>query len=207
MTKDNTLPMVAVSNAIQLEGFKFKSMELSIEGQHEIEKWLEVGTLLTGMESSLNWWIGDWLVFGEHTYGQKYSQAESVTKHRQDYLKACNFVSHKVPAQNRIQGLSWSHHREVAALSIGDQKKWLKQALENEWTVSELRINMRKSLAEYSDTDDDSVKSFNLVSWTQEGVRWLRQETRKAPVEQWSADRRGLIKKDLEPIVEFYSKL
>ena len=198
---------MAVNNAIQLDGFKFKSMELSIEGQHEIEKWLEVGTLLTGMESSLNWWIGDWLVFGEHTYGQKYSQAESVTKHRQDYLKACNFVSSKVPASNRIVGLSWSHHREVAALAVVEQKKWLTQALENEWTVSELRINMRKSLAEYSSDDDETTKSFNLVSWTQEGVRWLRQEIRKTPVENWSSERRDLIKKDLEPIVEFYGKL
>jgi hypothetical protein len=208
MKKTNSnLPVMAVNNAIQLDGFKFKSMELSIEGQHEIEKWLEVGTLLTGMESSLNWWIGDWLVFGEHTYGQKYSQAESVTKHRQDYLKACNFVSSKVPASNRIVGLSWSHHREVAALPVVEQKKWLTQALENEWTVSELRINMRKSLAEYSSDDDETTKSFNLVSWTQVGVRWLRQETRKAPVENWSSERRDLIKKDLEPIVEFYGKL
>jgi hypothetical protein len=206
MIKDNNLPVVAVSNAIQLDGFKFKSMELTIEGEHKIEKWLEVGTLLTGMESSLNWWIGDWLVFGEHTYGQKYSQAESVTQHRQDYLKACNFVSHKVPAQNRVQGLSWSHHREVAALSIGDQKKWLKQALDADWTVSELRINMRMSIAEYG-AGDEHVRSFNFVSWTQEGVRWLRQEIRKTPVENWSADRRDLIKKDLEPIVEFYGKL
>jgi len=206
MIKDNNLPVVAVSNAIQLDGFKFKSMELIIEGEHKIEKWLEVGTLLTGMESSLNWWIGDWLVFGEHTYGQKYSQAESVTQHRQDYLKACNFVSHKVPAQNRVQGLSWSHHREVAALSIGDQKKWLKQAIDADWTVSELRINMRMSIAEYG-AGDEHIRSFNLVSWTQEGVRWLRQEIRKNPVENWSADRRGLIKKDLEPIVEFYGKL
>ena len=207
MNKDSNMPIVAVTNAIQLEGFKFKSMELVIEGEHKIEKWLELGTLLTGMESSLNWWIGDWLVFGEHTYGQKYSQAESVTKHRQDYLKACHFVSHKVPSQNRMQGLSWSHHREVAGLSVPEQKKWLNQALENEWTVSELRINMRKSIAEYGEDEGEPHKSFNLVSWTQEGVRWLRQEIRKNPVEKWSEERRELIKKDLEPIVEFYSKL
>jgi len=66
---------------------------------------------------------------------------------------------------------------------------------------------MRKSLAEYNSDDDETTKSFNLVSWTQEGVRWLRQETRKAPVENWSSERRDLIKKDLEPIVEFYGKL
>lgn len=205
--KKSTSILPSVSNAIQLEGFKFKQMELSITGVHKIEDWLEVGKLLTGMESSLNWWIGDWLVFGEHTYGQKYSQAESVTKHRQDYLKACNFVSSKVPAENRIQGLSWSHHREVAALSVSEQKRWLTKALDNEWTVSELRINMRKTMAEYSEESETSTKSFNLVSWSQEGLRWLKQETRKTPIEEWSDERRELIKKDLEPIVEIYQKL
>lgn len=193
---------------IQLEGFQFKQMELVIEGKHTIEEWLDAGRLLTGMESSLNWWIGDWLVFGEHTYGQKYSQAEAVTQHRQDYLKACNFVSSKVPAGNRIHGLSWSHHREVAALSTADQKRWLNKALENEWSVSELRINMRKDMAEYKDnTEEIGSKSFNLVSWSQEGIRWIKSEARKNPIEDWPEERRRLIKKDLEPIVEIYNRL
>jgi hypothetical protein len=193
---------------LTLDGFQFKPMELVIEGKHTIEKWLDVGKVLTGMESSLNWWIGDWLVFGEHTYGQKYSQAEAVTKHRQDYLKACNFVSSKVPAQNRFQTLSWSHHREVAALEVSEQKKWLEKANENEWTVSELRINMRKTLAEYNEIEDEPLSpSFNLVAWSQEGVRWLKQEIRKAPVDNWPEERKQLIKKDLEPLIEFYNKL
>lgn len=193
---------------IQLAGFQFKQMELVIEGKHTIEEWLDAGRLLTGMESSLNWWIGDWLVFGEHTYGQKYSQAEAVTQHRQDYLKACNFVSSKVPSANRIHGLSWSHHREVATLSPSDQKKWLNKAMENEWSVSELRVNMRKDMAEYKDdTEEIGSKSFNLVSWSQEGIRWIKSETRKNPIEDWSEERRRLIKKDLEPIVEIYNKL
>jgi hypothetical protein len=205
--KKSTSILPSVSNAIQLEGFKFKAMELCITGDHKIDDWLEVGKLLTGMESSLNWWIGDWLVFGEHAYREKYSQAESVTKHRQDYLKSCNFVSSKVPPENRIQGLSWSHHREVAAIPHDQQKKWLEKALESEWTVSELRINMRKTSAEYSDEDDSAPKAFNLVSWTQEGIRWLKQETRKTPIENWGSERRELIKKDLEPIVEIYQRL
>ena len=204
MKKNNIV--CATSTQLQLNGFKFNPLELIIEGEHTIEQWLEAGKLLTGMESSLNWWIGDWLVFGEHNYGQKYSQAETITNHRQDYLKACNFVSGKIPSANRVYGLSWSHHREVCPLAPEDQKVWLTKALEQEWTVSELRVNMRKSLAEYSEEDTYS-KSFNLVSWTQEGLRWLKQEVRKNPIENWSDERRGLIKKDLEPFYQFYKSL
>ena len=204
MKKNNIV--CATSTQLQLNGFKFNPLELIIEGEHTIEQWLEAGKLLTGMESSLNWWIGDWLVFGEHNYGQKYSQAETITNHRQDYLKACNFVSGKIPSANRVYGLSWSHHREVCPLSPEDQKVWLTKALEQEWTVSELRVNMRKSLAEYSEEDTYS-KSFNLVSWTQEGLRWFKQEVRKNPIENWSNERKVLIKKDLEPIVEIYKSL
>jgi hypothetical protein len=96
----------------------------------------------------------------------------------------------------------------VAALEITEQKKWLEKANENEWTVSELRINMRKTLAEYNEIEDDPLSpSFNLVAWSQEGVRWLKQEIRKSPVDSWSQERKSLIKKDLEPLIEFYNKL
>lgn len=204
MKKNNIVS--ATSTQLQLNGFKFNPLELVIEGEHTIEQWLEAGKLLTGMESSLNWWIGDWLVFGEHSYGQKYSQAESITNHREDYLKACNFVSGNISVGNRVYGLSWSHHREVAPLEPAEQKVWLAKALEFHWTVSELRVNMRKNLAEYSE-DDSYSKSFNLVSWTQEGLRWLKQEARKNPIENWGEERKILIKKDLEPIVEIYNAL
>ena len=62
-------------------------------------------------------------------------------------------------------------------------------------------------MAEYSEENEVSTKSFNLVSWSQEGLRWLKQEVRKNPIEEWSDERRELIKKDLEPIVEIYQKL
>jgi hypothetical protein len=67
---------------------------------------------------------------------------------------------------------------------------------------------MRKTLAEYNEIEDDQLSSsFNLVAWSQEGVRWLRQEIRKSPVDSWSEERKNLIKKDLEPLIEFYNKL
>jgi hypothetical protein len=93
-------------------------------------------------------------------------------------------------------------------LEVAQQKEWLQKANDNEWTVSELRINMRKSLAEYNEIEDENVSSsFNLVAWSQEGIRWLKQESRKIPLDKWSDERKQLIKKDLEPIVEVYNKL
>jgi hypothetical protein len=47
-------------------------------------------------------------------------------------------VASKVQFSNRLENLSWSHHREAASLDEGDQAKWLKKAEEKNWDRREL---------------------------------------------------------------------
>ena len=107
------------------------------------EVWEAYGGALRRVESSLQWVIGDWLIYGEDTYGEKYAQATSMWPGRTiERLKRYAFVSQCVHLPIRTQNLSWSHHAEVATMDTVDQKLWLEKAEENNWSVRELKTNL-----------------------------------------------------------------
>lgn len=108
--------------------------------------WEAYGGALRRVESSLQWVIGDWLVYGEDTYGEKYAQATSLWPGATiERLKRYAFVSQCVLPCLRKQALSWSHHVEVASLPSDKQELWLGRAEKENWTVRELRSKINKS--------------------------------------------------------------
>jgi len=58
---------------------------------------------------------------------------------RQEYVR----VAQRVPPSRRRKGLSWSHHRAVAALEPDAQKDWLKRAKDEGLSHHQLRDEMR----------------------------------------------------------------
>jgi hypothetical protein len=85
------------------------------------------------------WWLGDWLRYGEAEHGEKYSQALDATDYAYQTLNSARLVAERVEAKRRRKGLTWGHHREVAALEAKEQDKWLAKAEKEGWTVKELR--------------------------------------------------------------------
>lgn len=74
------------------------------------------------------WWVGDWLNYGERAYGEKYAQAMDVTGLEYDTLSSYRWVAAEIEPCLRKQKLSWSHHKEVAALEPAEQAEWLDRA-------------------------------------------------------------------------------
>ena len=107
------------------------------------EVWEAYGGALRRVESSLQWVIGDWLIYGEDTYGEKYAQATLFWPGKSiERLKRYAFVSQNVPLPIRAQSLSWSHHSKVASLPSVEQILWLEKAEEEGWSSRELKANL-----------------------------------------------------------------
>lgn len=93
------------------------------------DEWESVGNTLLAIDKSLNWWVGDWLNYGEAKWGEMYSQAEAVTGWGYDRLARAKWVASKVPFCLRRQTLSWTCHLNVAhLLTTTEQKEWLDKA-------------------------------------------------------------------------------
>lgn len=105
-------------------------------GQHLM--WLH--TKLTEALTLLNFAIGDWLVYGEHVYGEKYLQAAEVTGKSVQRLKNLRWVAAHIPkGRRRPLELSFEHHVEVAALAPGQQWALLDRAVREDLTREDLR--------------------------------------------------------------------
>jgi len=102
------------------------------------EQWYEVGQTLQTIKGSINWWIGDWLNYGEFAYGETYAQAIEVTGAEYQHLADCKWVAGRVPRDVRLPELSWSHHRAVSKLvDPDDQLHVLNVAAERHMNVKD----------------------------------------------------------------------
>ena len=102
------------------------------------DEWQEVGQKIIFCAQSCMWWLGDWWAYGENKYGERASQAVDIDL-APNTLTDAGWVARKIESTRRRVNLSWSHHREVAALDPAEQDKLLKEAEEKNLTRCEVR--------------------------------------------------------------------
>ena len=119
---------------------------LDLQAGLSFEEWEQVGGVLGRIGRAHQWWVGDWLNYGERAYGEKYAQAMDATG--LDYSAVANYawVAKAVEPSTRVETLSWSHHREVAHLETVEQADWLSRAEAQGWSRNELREAVKSPL-------------------------------------------------------------
>lgn len=137
--------------------FSFTPTGLKIDQGATIKEWEECGKFLKTCEGAVQFWIGDWLNFGEQTYGNMYSEALDKTDYSYNSLKNCKWVASKVQLSVRTDNLSFQHHEVIASIPHIEQEKWLTRATENKWTAKELRSQLRQTLPTYVHTIVENI--------------------------------------------------
>ncbi len=100
---------------------------LSISRELSYEEWESVGAELFKVEAAWQWWVGDWINYGEKKYGQTYEQALALTDKSYSTLSHAKSVANEFESCRRRQ-LSWSHHEAVQGLDKEHQDAILDQA-------------------------------------------------------------------------------
>lgn len=85
------------------------------------------------------WGIGDWLNYGERSYGEMYAQAVGATGYENGTLRTAKWVAGAYELSMRMDNLSWAHHQIVAALPIEERTAILDQTEREGWSCAELR--------------------------------------------------------------------
>ena len=109
-------------------------------------EWLTIGKTLKTVEKSLQFWVGDWVLFGARRWfidSDRYDKAEEATGFEHSTLKVFASVAKNVAPLVRTNALSFQHHQLVAPLEPDNQKKWLDLAVENGWSTRQLRDEIR----------------------------------------------------------------
>ena len=109
-----------------------------------LSDWVEQGRKLGLLGRSAGWWIGDWLNYGNAAYGERYVRAARITGYDVQTLMNMTYVASRFEPSRRREGLSWSHHAEVAALEPKAQTRFLDRAQHERLSVRDLREEIRR---------------------------------------------------------------
>jgi hypothetical protein len=112
--------------------------------QLTFDEWQGYGSRIGLVSKSTNWWLGDWVRFGQRHYDQRYQQASEVTGYDEQTLMNFAYVSGRYEISRRRENLSWSHHAELAPLQAFDQDVWLERAVAERLSVRQLRAQLRR---------------------------------------------------------------
>lgn len=107
------------------------------------EQWEAIGGTLATMERGVNWWVGDWLNFGEKRYGEKYAQVTEGSQWRLQSLMNMASVAGRIPPDARRPALSWTCHRLVAYLDAPERDRILDDAERGGWGSREVEDAVR----------------------------------------------------------------
>ena len=122
--------------------FKISRTGLIITGNPTFTEWQNYGNVLRYVEGSIHWALGDWLNYGEQTYGEMYSQALEITDYTKGTLRNSKWVASVFDLSCRHDNLPFSYHQEVATLMKDDLEtasELLDMAETETWKLKELR--------------------------------------------------------------------
>ncbi|MFI1017732.1 LmbU family transcriptional regulator [Streptomyces sp. NPDC020965] len=97
------------------------------------------------INDSSGWWLGDWLIYGQSHYPDRYKAAVADTGLSYQTLRNYAWTAGRFPVARRHGRLSLQHHAEVASLAVPEQDRWLRLAESSGWSRNELRGHLRES--------------------------------------------------------------
>ena len=179
---ENNIVVSTVRSLDLPAGVRLTEQGLHLPEGLSFDEWEEVGQALFWMKERLTeaqetiaWAIGDYLQYGEFTYGEKFAQAVEIFGKSESRLLNLQWVAKHIPPERRRHTLSFRHHEEVAGLEPQDQDELLSRAEQEGLTSQDMREERRKLKGgeEYAKDDAeialdnavDAVKRLPVRSW------------------------------------------
>ncbi|GEM_PF-1596759 len=159
--ESRTSAMTIQDGTMFVHDFQFTPKGLVAPEHIDHQAWEEVGQLLFKLEGSLQWLIGDWLVYGEELkYGDTKKLAEIMGRDPQTFYDYAN-VARSVQFSLRNENLSFNHHRVIAKLKLEpyQQMQALTYAADQALSVA----NFRKWLTEGDTVEINQISEYKAT--------------------------------------------
>lgn len=117
---------------------------LELPNNLTFEAWEQAGPKLFRISDSAAWCLGDWLIYGQEKYEDRYKRTLETAGLDYQTLRNYAWVARKFDLARRHERLSFQHHAEVASLSAPVQDDWLDRAEALGWSRNRLRRELRE---------------------------------------------------------------
>jgi hypothetical protein len=183
------------SGPVTPEGVVFNPNSLILPDGLSFDQWKDVGSQLRSCQRALNWWIGDWLAYGQLTYKDYihgHQLERGILRYASELLgveEGClanwKWISSAVSLSSRKDRLTWSAAREIVCVAPKHHyEMWIKRATEDGLSKRELRQTLRLFYAEEQPDPVDKAESFFLQEVRSHVMRFMEESTDWTP-EQW----------------------
>ncbi|MEU2955659.1 LmbU family transcriptional regulator [Streptomyces xanthochromogenes] len=109
------------------------------------DRWEKAGLHIFQIADSSAWCLGDWLVYGQERYSDRYRTGVQAAGLDYQTLRNYAWVARHFELGRRRENLSFGHHAEVASLPPEQADTWLDRAEEQGWSRNRLRLQLRES--------------------------------------------------------------
>lgn len=109
------------------------------------QDWIQAGRKFGTISRCSQWWIGDWLRFGNSKWGEKYTEAARITGYDPGSLRNMASVASQFSLSLRSDKLSYSHHVLLAPLEDDAKREWIDRAIHDRLSVTDLRLALKTS--------------------------------------------------------------
>jgi hypothetical protein len=167
-----------------IPGCAFTETSLEIEPGMGFEEWVQLGNKLRSAEKGVQFWIGDWIRYGEHEYGGKYTQAIKASKRELKTLQNYVYVTGRIDSSRRREVVNFSAHAEVASLPPNEQERILAKAANETFTVRDVRkeVDRTKRTLERDVTKGEVVPSSIVQEYIKRYISALKQLESDVPL-------------------------
>ncbi|MGP8298556.1 LmbU family transcriptional regulator [Streptomyces inhibens] len=165
---------------------------LQIPAAVSYDIWESAGRRISAVANSSAWCLGDWLIYGQSRYTDRYRRAVDAVGLDYQTLRNYAWVARRFEVSRRRDTLSFNHHAEVASLLPHEQDYWLNRAQELGWSRNQLRANVRGAREEEPAADRKTASVG--IQLTPERIARYRAaaERSDSSLESWMVDRLDL---------------
>ena len=143
--------LAPLESLAQAEIITLTSFALAEEISYEAFE--SIGAMLGVFDRATKWWIGDWLMYGEDRFPDRYPQAALLTGLSEQTLMQRVTTARAIPANRRRHLVNYSVHVEVRKLPPRQQTKWLRYAEEHASTVADIRAQLKATRTDERPTE------------------------------------------------------
>jgi hypothetical protein len=172
--------------SIEREGVRLTPQGLQLREGITFDVWMKMGRRINEISNASSWWLGDWLVYGQQSFRDRYRVALEATGLDYQTLRNYAWVARRFRMSRRRDALTLQHHAEVAALPEPDQDLWLRRAERMRWSRNELRRHLLEARRLQSGAGNDHRVTCRLEVACGREQRWREAaELTDQPLVDW----------------------
>src|SRR5215213_6150191 len=103
-------------SGIILASFRLHTKGMTPLGCPTYADWETVGRFISQTHNACTLWLGDWINYGERSFGEKYLPALARTGLDYGTLRNAAYTARNINLSDRSDKLSYKHHELVASL-------------------------------------------------------------------------------------------